>query len=132
MLGETGKPAEALAASEQARAIQERLARENPTVTQFQCDLANSHNNIGKLLSETGKPAEALAAHEQARAICERLVRDNPTVTEFQSELAASHNNIGILLRETGKPAEALAAHRAGAGDPGAAGAGEPHRHPVP
>ena len=111
LLSETGKPAEALAAYEQARAIRERLARENPTVTQFQSDLATSHDNIGMLLRETGKPAEALAAYEQARAIQERLARENPTVTQFQSDLAVSHNNIGMLLSDTGKPAEALAAY---------------------
>ena len=111
VLSETGKPAEALAAYEQARAIRERLARENPTVTEFQHDLAKSHNNIGVLLSATGKPAEALAAYEQARAIEERLARENPTVTQFQSDLAGSHNNIGMVLSDIGKPAEAIAAY---------------------
>ena len=40
-------------------AIQERLAQENPTVTEYQSDLAGSHNNIGNLYADTGKPAEA-------------------------------------------------------------------------
>jgi tetratricopeptide (TPR) repeat protein len=96
---------------EQARAIRQRLAQDHPTVTAFQSGLANSHNNIGFLLSATGKPSEALAAYEQARAIFDRLARDNPTVTEFQSGLANSHNSIGTLLRATGKPIEAPAAY---------------------
>ena len=87
------------------REIQEHCLRENPAVTEFQGDLAESHYSIGNLLQETGKPAEALAAYEQARAIQERLARENPTVTKFQSDLATSHNNIGDLLSETGKPA---------------------------
>ena len=119
----TGRPAEALASYEQARAIRERLARENPSVTEFQSDLAGSHNNIGVLQDETGRPAEALASYEQARAIRERLVRENPSVTEFQSDLATSHNNIGILQGATGSAGGGAGVVRAGPRDPGAAGA---------
>jgi tetratricopeptide (TPR) repeat protein len=108
-LSATGNPTEALAAYEAARAIFERLAREGPTVTQFQADLANSHTNIGKLLFETGTPAEALASSEAARAIRGRLAHDHPTVMEFQAALARSHNGIGALLGQADKPGEALA-----------------------
>ncbi len=58
--------------------------RENPSVTQFQTDLAASDGSIANLLSETGKPAEALAAYERGRVIWERLAHENPTVTKFQ------------------------------------------------
>ena len=43
----SGRPAEAMASLERALAIRERLARENPSVTEFQSDLAGSYNNIG-------------------------------------------------------------------------------------
>ena len=43
-----------------ALAIQQKLADDNPAVTDFQSDLANTHDNIGFLLAETGKPVEAL------------------------------------------------------------------------
>ena len=52
-----------------ALAIRQKLADANPTVTDFQSDLASSHNNIGILLNATGKPAEALKAYEAALAI---------------------------------------------------------------
>jgi tetratricopeptide (TPR) repeat protein len=113
LLRETGKPAEALRAFEAARAIRQRLADANPTVTQFQRGLALSHDSIGLLLRATGKPAEALRSYESARAIQQRLADANPTVTKFQNELALSQNNIGNLLRATGKPAEALRAYEA-------------------
>jgi tetratricopeptide (TPR) repeat protein len=112
LLSATGEPSKALVAYEQALAIQERLAREHPTVTEFQRALAASHYNISNLLVETGKPSEAMTAYEQARDIRLRLARDHPTVTQFQRDLASSHSNIGSLLRETGKLSEALAAHK--------------------
>ena len=90
VLRETGKPAEALAAYEQARAILERLARENPTVTEFQADLAESHNNIGLCSRDTGKPAEALAAYEQARAILRAAGAEHPESPDYASDLGGT------------------------------------------
>jgi len=111
LTAEIGDKQDALRAFEEARAILERLARENPSVTLFQRDLAMSQGSIGNLQSATGRPAEALASYDQARAILERLTRENPSVTRFQRDLAATHDNIGILQRETGRPAEALASY---------------------
>ncbi len=107
---EIGDKQDAIKSYEQSIAILTPLVDTNPTVTEFQSDLAKCHHNIGSLLSETGKPGEALVAYEKSREIRERLVEANPTVTKFQNDLAASHNNIGTLLSETGKPGEALAA----------------------
>ena len=89
-----------------ALAIRRKLADANPTVTDFQRDLAASYTNISLRLSGTGNPAEALKAQEAALAIQRKLVDANPAVTDFQRDLAASHNEIGYLLIATGKPAE--------------------------
>ena len=51
---EIGDKQDALRAYEESLAIRERLARENPSVTQFQSDLAASHNNIGSLAASDG------------------------------------------------------------------------------
>jgi tetratricopeptide (TPR) repeat protein len=51
-------------------------------VTQYQRDLAASHNNIGNALYQTGKLTEALAAYESALAIKQKLADDNPSVTQ--------------------------------------------------
>jgi serine/threonine-protein kinase len=107
---EMSKPAEALQADEQARAIWQQLADANPAVTEFQSALAQSNNNIGLLMSRTGNPAEALKAWERAQSILQHLADANPAVTQFQNDLARSHNNMGFLLWQTGKPAEALKA----------------------
>ena len=103
-----GRPAEALASHEQARAIFERLAHDNPSVTNFQRYLAGSHLNIGLLQSQTRRPAEALASFEKARAIFQRLARENPSVIDFQRDLASIHNNIGGLQIGTGELAGAI------------------------
>ena len=103
-----GRPAEALASYERARAIFARLARENPSVIRIQSDLASTLVNIGSLQRETGRPAEALESCEQARAIRDRLVRGNPSVTDFQRNLAASLINIGMVQRAIGRSAAAL------------------------
>ena len=59
----------------------ERLARDNPSVTEFQRDLARSHVNFGNRLNDMGNAALALDAFRSARAIGERIARDNPTIT---------------------------------------------------
>ena len=93
-------------------AIQQKLADDNPAVTDFRSGLADSHNDLGDLLSETGKPAEAEVEFRKAMAIQQKLADDNPAVTEFRSVLAYSHINLGNLLSHMGKPAEAEAEYR--------------------
>ncbi len=101
-----GSKDDALAAHGKAREIREKLASENPTVTEYQADLAWSYNMIGKLQHATGLSGEALRSYEKAHEIREKLARENPTVTEYGRDLAASFNNIGILLGATGQWAE--------------------------
>ena len=108
----TGKSSEAEAEFRKALAILQKLADDNPAVTQFRSDLAGSHNNLGWLLQQTGKSSEAEAEYRKALAIQQKLADDNPAVTEFRSDLAVSHNNLGNLLSDTGKSSEAEAEYR--------------------
>jgi serine/threonine-protein kinase len=108
-----GDKQDALAAYAESLAIQERLARANPSVTAVQRDLGLSHNIIGSLLRETGKPADAMRSYQAALAIRTKLADANPSVSEFQRDLGQSHNNIAILLSLTGKPGEALKSQQA-------------------
>ena len=68
-----GHPAEALASFERARAILQKLAAANPTLTLFQNRLAMSHSYVGQARRRGGRPAEAAAEFRQAVAIMERL-----------------------------------------------------------
>jgi serine/threonine protein kinase len=105
---EIGSVPDAIRSYRESLAIYERLARENPSVTKFQSDLAASHNNIGVLQRATGHPDQALESHGKALAIWERLARENPSATEFQGCLALSHYSTGDLQRETGHIGQAL------------------------
>jgi serine/threonine-protein kinase len=105
---EIGDRQDALGSFRDSMAIRERLARENPNVTQFLSDLAKSQGNIGVIERETGRPEQALESYRKTLAILERLARENLSVTEFQSDLAIGHNNIGKLQWETGHSDQAL------------------------
>ncbi|HZU37168.1 MAG TPA: tetratricopeptide repeat protein, partial [Gemmataceae bacterium] len=107
-----GKPEEALASYRKALVIRQKLAEANPADTQFQSDLAATHNNIGNVLRDTGKPGQALASYRKALATRQKLAEANPAVVQYQSDVAATHNNIGNVLSETGKLEEALASYR--------------------
>jgi serine/threonine-protein kinase len=108
LANEIGDKQDALAAHREAMAIQERLARANPTVTEYQRNLATSRNDIGILLNATGATDRALESYREALAVRERLARENATVPPFQNDLAGSHNNIGNLLSDTGATDQAL------------------------
>ena len=62
----------------------------NPTVTQFQSDLATAIRHRRPAEGTPVSPAEALKAFESALAIRQKLADANPTVTQFQSDLADS------------------------------------------
>jgi tetratricopeptide (TPR) repeat protein len=93
-------------------AIRQKLADANPAVTEFQSDLAQSHNDVGVVLRAIGEPEEALASFRKALVIQQELADANRAVTWFQSRLAVSHNDVGVVLSYAGEPAEALASHR--------------------
>ncbi len=100
-LREPSKEAEGLHSLKRAVAIQERLAQENPSITEFQNNLAMSHNVIGILLVSMDRPAEALESYERACVIQERLARDHPDSPDFASALGGTLSNIaGIELSQ--------------------------------
>jgi tetratricopeptide (TPR) repeat protein len=94
-----------------ALAIRSRLARDNPAVTEFQSDLAESYLNVGNLEREKGYPNQAIESYSKALAINERLARENPSVITFQIALALGHNNVGAMQRITGHSEQALQSH---------------------
>jgi tRNA A-37 threonylcarbamoyl transferase component Bud32/tetratricopeptide (TPR) repeat protein len=64
LLMNTGKPEEALKAYQKAVTIRQELADAHPAVPEFQCDLAESLNNIGVMLQWAGKSGEAWVYEE--------------------------------------------------------------------
>ena len=105
----TGNYTRSIAAYEKAKDTFELLVEANPSVVQFQVDLAACFNNIGLLLLEIGHVADALVAENKALSIREALVKANPNDSRSQHFLGTSRHNTGIALERAGRPAEALA-----------------------
>ena len=55
---EIGDKQDALRVFEESLMIRDRLARENPSTTQFQGGLADSHHYAGIMYRQTGRPAQ--------------------------------------------------------------------------
>ncbi|MGH3848406.1 MAG: tetratricopeptide repeat protein, partial [Pseudonocardiaceae bacterium] len=104
--GNAGFYDEALAATQQAVEIRQRLAQANPAA--YEPDLASSLNSLGVKLSKLGQHREALAATQQAVEIRQRLAQANPAA--YDPDLASSLHNLGVDLSKLGQHREALAA----------------------
>jgi tetratricopeptide (TPR) repeat protein len=102
-----GHRTEALEWLRQALEIDERLARENPSVTVYQESLAVGYINIGIGQNDTGHPAEALESFRRARAIGERLARDHPTAHRYQNALGVTLLNMSEIEMGHGRWREA-------------------------
>ena len=127
-----GDKQDALIAYREALATQQKLADANPTVTQFQRDLAATDNNIGALLTAIGKPAEALKALEAALAIKQQPGRREPQRHPVPARTGSQSQQLRQPTQanwEAGRGDEGV---RGGAGDPTEAFRRQPHRHTVP
>jgi tetratricopeptide (TPR) repeat protein len=103
----TDKLSECEAEARQALSIGQRLADDNPAVTEFHNNLADSHINLGLALKSSGKPAEAEAEDRLALAIFKKLTDDNPTIPDYKNSLAMCHNSLGDVICPLGRAAEA-------------------------
>jgi eukaryotic-like serine/threonine-protein kinase len=92
--------------------IQQKLADDNPAVSEFRASQALTHIRLGSLEWQTGKSGESLESYRRALVIYQKRADDNPAVTEFRKNLAISHSDVGLLLGQLGKPAEALESFR--------------------
>jgi tetratricopeptide (TPR) repeat protein len=106
---QTSKPAEALAAFQTAREIQQQLVDANPAADAFQSDLARSHGNIGIAFWQTGKTTEGLAAQEKGLGIMQKLADAHRESTLLQQNLAIGYFNIANWYGRIQKQEDALA-----------------------
>ena len=115
----TGKTADALAAYRLARADQEALAAAPGASNDARCDLADTINRIGILLSEDGQAIGGGGRVPPGAGDPPEAGRRQPRRHRISSSLADSHNDLGWLWHDnlggcanTGKPAEAEAEFR--------------------
>lgn len=89
-------------------AIEDRLARADPSNTELQRDLAVTYCRVGGVLRDQGNLSEALTSFRDCLAIGQRLAKADPNNAGWQSDLAFSYSNIGRVLMEQGGLTEAL------------------------
>ncbi len=109
---EAGKPIASMESFQDAHEILQKLAHDDPKVTDFQSRLSASQNNIGTLHSKAGRPAEAMEWYRRALVIQRKLADDNPRMTGFRKDLGMSLDNIAWDQLQAGEMAESLVSYR--------------------
>ena len=130
---QTGQPAEALESYRGALAIRQKLAEDNPAVTEFRSNLAGSHNNIGILhLEDRANGRGAGVVRRGAGDPTRSWPRTTPPSPNSAAGWRAATTTSAALRSQAGQTDRALAVVPRGAGDPAEAGRGQPRRHRVP
>lgn len=111
LTSQIGDKQNAIQSINEAIAIQQKLARENPSVKEYQMDVAANQSNLAILLAETGKPKEAIELFRSSKAMIEDLIRAYPDSTALQSDLASNFSNTAKLLAEMNDFPKSLSAH---------------------
>jgi eukaryotic-like serine/threonine-protein kinase len=91
-----------------ALALYQKLADDNPDVTEFRHEQVYTYNNRGLLLGATGKSTEADAEYQKALTLLQKLADDNPARSQHQRELAASLLRFGNRLEQAERIDEAI------------------------
>ncbi|MBS0150261.1 MAG: tetratricopeptide repeat protein, partial [Nitrospira sp.] len=87
----------ALTAYHEARAIREMLAARDRANTEWQQDLAVSHDRIGEVLVAQGDLPAALTAYHKALAIREMLAARDPDNAQWLTDVAVSCAKLSAL-----------------------------------
>jgi serine/threonine protein kinase/Flp pilus assembly protein TadD len=106
-----GSKAEAMAAFQKAREIQEQLGATNPIDGQRQADRAATYSSLGEVQYSLNEENEALRSFEKARTLWEELVRDHPGNAQFRRGLALSYYKIGEMHWNFGHLDKARGSH---------------------
>jgi serine/threonine-protein kinase len=101
---------EALGFYQKAHDIRKRLADQNPEVSSYKGDLADSLNDVGNIHLDKGELKAALESYQGALHLHEWLVERDPNVAGRQADLARSHVNCGEVLKTNRQHQDALRA----------------------
>jgi tetratricopeptide (TPR) repeat protein len=108
-----GSADDAKAEYEKARAIQETLARDDPSAWN-RTALAETYNNLGVLYIETGPLDRAFNFLRQARSLLVDLVDANPEDVGSRQRQALAHANLGLAHYREGNFDEAMKSYQRG------------------
>jgi tetratricopeptide (TPR) repeat protein len=92
-----------LKANQEAMAIVERLARQNPRVTRFQSQLATGLVNLGQSLMQVGNLIEARRTYGRAIEVGLESMKTVPDESEFPYAVAQAHNSRGAVTHLRGQ-----------------------------
>jgi tetratricopeptide (TPR) repeat protein/tRNA A-37 threonylcarbamoyl transferase component Bud32 len=103
-----GRPADVIAANEDATAIYQRLVDAQPDVYRFGDTLAKLYSNIAGSQADLGRLDEAVVSERRAVAIWRKEAEANPALTSVGNNLIFGLNELASELLDNGRPAEAL------------------------
>lgn len=89
--------------------IQEPLVKENPSVYEYQHELADILTDQGNLYRDTNRVKDAETAYKKALDIRRQLAKINPA---YQTSLAVTLYDVGDLYNDTGEAAKSEAAYQ--------------------
>jgi len=112
ILRDRGDQAGALKTFQEANALRERLAHEQPDNINFQADVATSTDLIGDVLKRQGNLPGALAAYQKSLDLRRAFAARFPSEKQWQRDLSTSWMNIGDGLINSGDLKGALEAYR--------------------
>jgi serine/threonine-protein kinase len=100
---------QALATLEKALARLEPLARANPTVDDYQFELAGLHLTRGEVYGGADDSPQALRSFQRACDVLQPLADNSPTSIRYRRELAVALRALAVELALSGRPGEARA-----------------------
>jgi tetratricopeptide (TPR) repeat protein len=110
---ETGRDADAAQSLAVSRDVLNGLAAAAPGVPEYRQELAEVHNDLGRLWRDTD-PNAAEAEYREALRLAESLASDFPATPAYRQDVASTLNNLGVLLQARGRRADAEAAFAQG------------------
>ena len=101
--------AEKLKAAEQAEAIREKLAAEEPASLRRQLDLVLSLDSLAVVQRDMRDYEQAERAVSRAITLCEQIVKQSPETVAYRTSLGATHIELGKIQWLAGRYADAEA-----------------------
>src|SRR5579864_1951558 len=82
--------------------IQKQLTANNPTISQFQNDLARTYFNLGDLYAQSEPIARAEEPYQEAAKLWQSLVTNHPAVNSFRTNQAEALLALADVYRRSG------------------------------
>lgn len=87
--------------------IKQRLVAAHPKVIEYQEQLANTHQNLGKMYYVTGRMKDAERSFQAALDLRQKLAATHPDIVRFLTNLVRAYNALGGVYHETGRLSDA-------------------------